>query len=186
MNDQARELKLRDAVDSLLTAMLGSSKWKEDPSFTGTPERVARLYLEMLSPEANSWKTFKAESADLVLLRRHEVIALCPHHLLPVTIRCYVAYIPNKLTVGLSKLARAAEEHLTRPIMQEELAHKIIETLEEKLDPKGSAVILAGEHGCMKFRGVKSDGDIVTSVMKGVFFTNPAARMELMQLIGKP
>jgi len=157
-----------------------------DPNFRGTPERVAKMFQEMLTPRVSNWATFPAETADLVLLRGHKVVAICPHHLQPVEIRCHVAYIPNKLTVGLSKLARVCEVQLTQPMTQEDLAHDIASALAEKLEPKGVGVVLAGEHGCMKFRGVRSAGDVVVSVMKGVLLLNPAARQEFLQLIGRP
>ena len=178
--------KMLQGIEILLDGMLGYEQWQKDPNFSGTPARVARLYAEMLTPQENNWTTFPARAADLVLLRGHKVIALCPHHLMPVEVTAYVAYIPNKLTIGLSKLARVVEQHLTAPIMQEDLAHKIAESLDDVLEPKGVGVVLTGIHGCMRFRGVQTDGDVVSSVMKGVFLLNPAARMELMQLIGRP
>jgi GTP cyclohydrolase I len=175
--------KLEAAISTLLDGM---GVDLQDPNFIGTPRRVAKLYAEMLTPQANNWQTFPAEASDIVLMRSHRVYALCPHHLMPVEYRAYVAYIPHKTTVGLSKLARVVEEHLTIPIMQETLGHRIAASIQERLDPKGVAVILAGVHGCMKFRGVESDGDVVTSHLKGIFRDNPFAKSELMQLIGRP
>lgn len=156
-----------------------------DPNFTATPRRVARMFEELLTPEKNSWATFPARAADMVVLTGHKVTGLCPHHLQPVEITAHVGYIPNKLTVGLSKLARAVEDSLTRPIMQEELADEVADVLEKRLEPKGCGVILSGVHGCMRHRGVKTDGVVVTSVMRGVFLLNPTARMEFMQLVGR-
>lgn len=157
-----------------------------DPNYKGTPKRVAKMFSELLTPPESSWAAFPAQQSDMVILRGHNVIALCPHHLQPVSIRAYVAYIPNKMVVGLSKLARVVDVQLNQPVLQEDLAHAIAESLSQRLEPKGVGVILAGRHGCMINRGVKTDGDIVTSVMKGVFLQNPAARQELLQLVGKP
>ena len=157
-----------------------------DPNFKDTPRRVAKMYAEMLTPQANNWTTFPAQKSDLILLRGHQVVGLCPHHLQPVVFTCYVGYIPNELTVGLSKLARVCEEQLTKPIMQEDFANGIATALEEKLRPKGVGVVVSGVHGCMRFRGVESHGDVVSSVMRGVLLLNPAARTEFLQLIGRP
>jgi GTP cyclohydrolase IA len=176
--------KMRQGIYLLLRGM--GVDVQGDPNYTGTPERVAKMYAEILSPQENNWKTFPATSSDLVLLRNHKVVALCPHHLMPVVLTCYVGYIPNKKTVGLSKLARAVEEHLFRPVLQEDLANAVARRIEEKLEPKGTGVVLTGRHGCMAFRGVESEGDVVTSVMKGVLLLNPAARAEFLQLIGRP
>jgi len=157
-----------------------------DSNYRGTPTRVARMYAEMLTPQESNWSTFPASSSDLVLLRGHRVVGLCPHHLQPVEFFCHVGYVPNELTVGLSKLARVVECQLVTPIMQEDLAHDVANALEQRLKPKGVGVVITGVHGCMRFRGVRSDGDVVVSVMKGVLLLNPAARAEFLQLIGRP
>jgi GTP cyclohydrolase IA len=176
---------VEQGVGEILEGLVGPD-WSDDPNFVDTPRRVAKLFAEMLTPQENNWTAFPAETADLIVLRNHRVVALCPHHLQPVEVRAYVGYIPNELTIGLSKLARAVEEHLTRPLMQEDLGHLIADTLEAKLKPKGVGVVLAGVHGCMRYRGVESEGDVVTSVMRGVLLLNPAARQEFMQIIGRP
>lgn len=154
--------------------------------FADTPRRVAKLYREMLTPSPNNWTQFPAVTTGMILLRGHKVFALCPHHLLPVELRAYVAYIPRKRVLGLSKLARAVHEQLTAPIVQEELCKKVADKLDDVLEPQGVAVILAGEHGCMKFRGVLSEGDVVISEMRGLFMHSQSSRDELMRLIGKP
>lgn len=174
-------------MEAAITALLdGMGIDLTEANFVDTPRRVAKMYAEMLTPETNNWATFPATSSDLVILRGHRVIALCPHHLQPVEFRCYVGYIPNDSTLGLSKLARVIEEQLTRPIMQEELAEQVAEAIDLRLKPKGVGVVLAGVHGCMRFRGVESEGDVVTSVMRGVLLLNPTARGEFLQLIGRP
>jgi GTP cyclohydrolase I len=142
------------------------------------------MFREMLTPQRNNWRTFPTTASDLVVLRNHRVVALCPHHLQPVEFKCNVGYIPGDKTVGLSKLARAVEEQLFRPILQEDLAERVAQEIEKRLRPKGTGVVLVGRHGCMSFRGVESDGDVVVSVMKGVLLLNPAARSEFLQLIG--
>jgi GTP cyclohydrolase I len=157
-----------------------------DPNFIDTPRRVACLYKEILTPQENNMTTFPSKYDSMVILRGHQVVALCPHHLMPVELRCYVAYVPNKQVLGLSKLARVVEQHLTKPIMQEELCDLVVDELNRTLDPKGVACVLAGEHGCMRHRGVRTDGDVVTSSVRGVYLTNPAAREEFLRLIGKP
>lgn len=156
-----------------------------DPNFKGTPARVAKMYRELLSPKESRWAVFPARQSDLILLRGHRVVALCPHHLLPVELTAAVGYIPNDKVVGLSKLARVVEVQLVRPIMQEDLAHDIAAALDEQLKPKGVGVVLAGTHGCMRLRGVQTDGDIVTSVMRGVLLLNPNARQEFLSLVGR-
>lgn len=157
-----------------------------DPNFEGTPERVARMYKEMLTPENNNWATFPSEVGGMIVLRAHRVFALCPHHLQVVDLRAYVGYIPKKKVLGLSKLARAVEEHLTLPILQEDLGNAVAKTLDTELDPQGVAVVLAGEHGCMRYRGVQTTGDVVTAAMRGLFLHSIATRDEFYNIIGRP
>jgi GTP cyclohydrolase I len=137
----------------------------------------------MLTPELNNMTMFEGTPfKSMITLRGHEVIALCPHHLMPVQIKAYVSYIPEQKIVGLSKLARAVEEHLTRPITQEELTDAIADTLVKSLRPKGVGVILTGTHGCMQYRGIRTHADVATSAMRGVYLDVAAAREEFLAL----
>lgn len=157
-----------------------------DSNFKGTAKRVARLYKEMLTPHKNNWATFPSPSKGIICLRGHRVFAICPHHLMPVELRAYVAYIPKDKVLGLSKLARVVEQHLTKPIMQEELGDLVANSLEETLLCQGVAVVLAGTHGCMRFRGIETTGDVVTSALRGLFLHSEPARSEFFNLIGTP
>jgi len=179
-------LAMEEAVAALLDGMLETSDWRNWDDFRDTPRRVAKMYREILTPQPNNWTTFDAEQSDMIILRGHRVVALCPHHLLPVEMKAYVGYIPNKKQLGLSKLARVVESQLTMPMTQERLAHRVVDALESALEPKGVGVVLTGVHGCMKFRGVETDGDVASSVMKGVLLLNPSARAEFFSLIGRP
>lgn len=157
-----------------------------ESNFEGTPARVAKLYTELLTPQSNNWATFPSPTDGMVVLRGHRVFALCPHHLQVVELKAYVAYVPHKVVLGLSKLARCVEQHLTRPILQEELATLVADTLEETLSPRGVAVVLAGAHGCMRYRGIETDGDVVTPVMRGYFMHSEQTRNEFYRIIGYP
>jgi GTP cyclohydrolase I len=156
-----------------------------DPNFRDTPKRVARLWKELLSPKRVKYTTFPDSYGSMVILRGHKVHGVCPHHLLPVEMSVYVGYIPNAKVLGLSKLARVAEEQLNAPITQETFTNRIAERL-AVLDPKGIAVVVSGRHGCMRHRGVRTNADVITSAMQGVYLTNPTARQEFLQLVGCP
>lgn len=158
----------------------------KDSNFRDTPARVARMYAEMLSPQKNNWASFPTPTSGMIVLRGHKIWCLCPHHLLPVELRAYVAYIPSKKVLGLSKLARAVEQHLTTPIMQEELGDRTADTLVNQLLPQGVAVVLAGEHGCMRIRGIETTGDVVTAAVRGLFVHSTATRDEFYRIIGRP
>lgn len=177
-------LKLMEQGVTLILRGMGVDL--QESNFKDTPKRVARMYAELLTPEMNNWATFPSPTSGMIVLRGHKVFCLCPHHLLPVELRAYVAYIPRKRVLGLSKLARVVEQQLTQPIMQEALGDQTADALDEQVEPQGVAVILAGEHACMRVRGVETSGDVVTSSMRGLFLHSAATREEFLRLVGKP
>lgn len=156
-----------------------------DRNYSGTPGRVARMYAELFTPQQNNYATFPERHDSMVVLRGHLVHGVCPHHLVPVEMRVYVGYIPHKEVLGLSKLARVAEEPLTGPVLQEVYTDTVADLLLERMEAKGVGVVVSGRHGCMRHRGVKSDADVVTSAMRGLFMTNGATRDEFLRIIGR-
>lgn len=104
---------------------------------------------------------------------------LCPHHLLQVTYTCYVSYIPvaQGPILGLSKLARICKVLAKRPVLQEQLANDIADTLHYKdsnrfpsIRTKGSAVTLTGKHSCMASRGVQEDALTSVTELRGCYW----------------
>ena len=58
---------------------------------------------------------------------------------------------------------------------------QIADTIEAVLAPRGVAVVIQAEHGCMTTRGVHKPGvSMVTSRMLGVVRTRPATRQEFL------
>jgi GTP cyclohydrolase IA len=155
-----------------------------DRNYRDTPARVARMYAELFTPRANNFATFPEKHNSMVILRGHLVHGVCPHHLVPVEMRVYIAYIPSETVLGLSKLARVAEQPLTGPVLQEVYTDTVADLLDAHTRAKGVGVVVAGRHGCMRHRGIRSAGDIVTSAMRGQLLLNPSARQEFFQIIG--
>ena len=171
----------------------------EDPTREGlleTPHRVVRAYDEICAgykqkPE-DVIKTFSNSDngnyEEIVLCKNVEIFSLCEHHMLPFTGKAHIAYIPNKLIIGLSKLARIVDMFAKRLQTQERLCGQVTETLMRHLDPHGAACIIQCEHLCMRMRGVgKQNSTMVTSSLEGIFIEDSdrgrAARAELMNLI---
>jgi GTP cyclohydrolase I len=164
----------------------------EDPKREGllkTPERVEKAWNEIFAGYKKDPKdlltTFDSDGCDqVVLLKDIELFSMCEHHLLPFFGVAHVAYIPNKKVIGISKLARLLDIYARRAQIQERIGEQVTTALMEHLSPKGAACIIEATHMCMRMRGVsKQHSTMVTSSMKGVFFTDSAARSELMQLI---
>jgi len=155
-----------------------------------TPERVIDAYDELYKGYSEDSEkilnaTFNAEGyGGIVLLKDIEFHSTCEHHMLPFTGSAHVAYIPVEKIVGISKLARLVDLHTSRLQNQERITKSIADDLEDFLKPLGCGVVIEAQHGCMQCRGIKKQNSVMTtSTMKGVFFDNKEARMELMRLI---
>jgi GTP cyclohydrolase I len=166
----------------------------EDPGRDGlhdTPARVARFYAETCAglhedPLAHLKVTFDADHDEMIMVRDIPIYSMCEHHLVPFFGSVHVAYIPNEdgRITGLSKLARLADGFAKRPQVQERLTAQIADALDEVLQPRAALVVIEAEHMCMSMRGIRKAGSsTVTSAVRGLFRTDPAARSEAMSFI---
>eukprot|EP01012_Entosiphon_sulcatum_P067966 TRINITY_DN97892_c0_g1_i1.p1 TRINITY_DN97892_c0_g1~~TRINITY_DN97892_c0_g1_i1.p1 ORF type:complete len:214 (+),score=25.81 TRINITY_DN97892_c0_g1_i1:65-706(+) len=168
----------------------------DDPTREGlfaTPDRVVRSYDEFFAgyhqdPVAILRTTFEETEGydEVVLLRDIQFHSHCEHHMVPITGRAHVAYLPNKRVVGISKLARVVEAYAKRLQIQEKMTAQIANAINDVLHPKGVAVVVEAEHQCMTTRGIHKAGvSMVTSTMLGAFRDDPETRREFLTLIGK-
>lgn len=157
-----------------------------------TPERVARMYMEIFSGigkdplEGIRPTVFHEKHDEMIIIKDIPFYSMCEHHLIPFYGRAHVAYIPGTKgkIVGLSKLARVVENASRRPSLQERLTSEIADALERLLEPLGVLVIIEAEHLCMSMRGVKKPGHLtITSALRGVFRTSQKTREEALTLI---
>ena len=165
----------------------------DDPDREGlleTPARVARAYRELFSgyesdPREYLERTFEEVGGydELVVLRDIRVVSFCEHHMLPVTGRAHVGYLPDKRVVGISKLARVVQGFGRRLQIQEKMTADIAQAIQEILQPKGVGVVIEAEHACMTLRGVNQPGaNLSTSRLLGVVRDDPRTREEFLRL----
>ncbi len=178
---------MQDIVRALLRAL------GEDPEREGlieTPRRVEQS-LQFLT---SGYRTdidavingalFTVDYSEMVIVRDIDFYSLCEHHLLPFFGKCHVAYLPNRRVIGLSKLPRIVDVFARRLQVQERLTSQIAETIREKIDPLGVAVVMEATHLCMSMRGVEKQNSLtVTSSMLGVFRDDARTRHEFLELI---
>jgi GTP cyclohydrolase I len=172
------------AVRDLLRA-LGRDPTSEQ--LRETPRRVARSFVDMLTPTPLSLTTFPNDAGydEVVLARAIPFSSLCEHHLLPFTGIAHVAYLPADRIVGLSKLARVVHLFASDLQVQERLTTQIADFLQNALHPKGVGVVLQAGHSCMSLRGVRAPGvTTVTSRLLGALRDDPRSRQEFLTLTG--
>jgi len=127
---------------------------------------------------------FTVDYSEMVIVKDIDFYSLCEHHLLPFFGKCHVAYIPKRQVIGLSKIPRLVDVFARRLQIQERMTNQIAQTILEKTDPLGVAVVCEGTHLCMSMRGVeKQNSFAMTSAMLGVFRDNERTRMEFLELI---
>jgi GTP cyclohydrolase I len=165
----------------------------EDPGREGlvrTPQRVERAlrfltsgYTADVDAILNN-ALFTVDYNEMVIVKDIDFYSLCEHHLLPFFGKCHVAYIPRHHVIGLSKIPRLVDVFARRLQIQERMTNQIAETILEKANPLGVAVVCEGTHLCMSMRGVeKQNSFAVTSAMLGAFRDNARTRMEFLELI---
>ena len=130
---------------------------------------------------------FTVDYNEMVIVKDIDFYSLCEHHLLPFFGRCHIAYIPKGKVIGLSKIPRLVEVFARRLQIQERMTSQIAETIREKIQPLGVAVVIEATHLCMAMRGVeKQNSFAITSAMLGGFQNDARTRMEFLELIRRP
>jgi GTP cyclohydrolase I len=157
-----------------------------------TPERVARMYDELLAgyrvdPHAMiNDALFDVTYDEMVIVRDIEFYSLCEHHMLPFVGSAHIAYTPAGKVIGLSKIPRIVDLFARRLQVQERMTRQIADFIEAALHPHGVAVVVEGLHLCAMMRGVKkANARMITSAMGGAFRENSTTRQEFLDLIGR-
>ena len=149
------------------------------------------MYEELFSgigrePKMELEPLFDENHDEMIIVKDIPFYSVCEHHMVPFVGKAHIAYVPNKSgkIVGLSKLSRVLEIASRRLQVQERLTTIVADAIMEKLEPRGTMVIVEAEHLCMSIRGVKKPNTItITSAVRGIFRQNPASRAEAMALI---
>jgi GTP cyclohydrolase I len=154
-----------------------------------TPERIAKAMqfitqgYQMDAREILNGAKFHESYSEMVIVKDIELYSVCEHHMLPFFGKAHVAYIPNGVITGLSKIARVVDCYARRLQVQERMTHQILDVIQETLNPLGVAVVIEAKHLCMMMRGVqKQNSSTTTSAFSGQFEQNET-RSEFLRLI---
>ena len=187
---RGEEKRIIESVAEHMTAIMRELKLDlEDPNYTHTPERVAKMYLEMFhglregaEPKVTTFPNDEGYN-HMVIEKEIPFYSMCAHHFVPFYGHAHIAYIPQSTIVGLSKLPRILEFYAKRPQLQERLTEQIAEFLWRKLEPQGVMVVVEARHLCVEMRGVKKPGALTTtSALRGCF-ADRMVREEFLALL---
>lgn len=161
-----------------------------DDSLSGTPYRVAKMYVKELfyglHPDKKpSITTFDNKYGYKKMLVEQNIIidSACEHHFLPMTGHAHVAYIPKDKVVGLSKVNRLVDYYAHRPQVQERLCLQIMKDLQEILETEDVIVMVNAKHLCVSTRGVKDKDSFTTTIEYGGCFNDSLYRNEFFECL---
>lgn len=176
------------AVAELLRALRIDTE--SDHNTKGTAKRVARMYVDEVmagrfQPPPDVTDFPNAANLDQVyVVGPCDVRSMCSHHLVPILGKAWIAVLPSERVMGLSKFSRLLRWVMARPQIQEEATVQLADAIERAIAPRGLAVVVKAQHLCMVWRGVKEANTLMTtSIVRGVFRDDAAARAEAFKLI---
>lgn len=156
----------------------------ENPNRVGlleTPKRIAKMYTEVFRGYDENQKpniTVFPNGTDGVyynemIIDNGYYFSHCEHHGVPFFGSYHFAYIPDKLIVGASKIARVVDYYAAKLQIAERLCQDVVSCLWEATKPQGMILIMEGRHLCKEMRGVqKINSPFEVICAKGLFLSN--------------
>ncbi len=159
----------------------------EDDSLSGTPHRVAKMYVKEIFSGLNPANKPRIALFDnkyqynqMLVEKDITLYSFCEHHFVPIIGRAHVAYISNGKVVGLSKINRIVQYFAKRPQVQERLTKQIVEELKTVLQTEDVAVVIEAEHLCVAARGVEDVNSKTVTVEYSGKFEDRSVREEFL------
>ena len=121
------------------------------PDYEITPYRYAYYLKYLMGGEEFHLTTFPNENPvidAMIAVTDIPFWSACSHHTLPFFGKVSVAYIPDKLLVGLSKIPLLVRSMARGFWLQEHLTEAIADKMVEALDPLGVGVYVEAQHTC--------------------------------------
>ena len=161
-----------------------------DDSLSGTPYRVAKMYVKELfygldpknKPKISLFDN-KYGYGKMLVEKNISLDSLCEHHFLPINGYAHVAYIPKDKVIGLSKINRVVDYYAHRPQVQERLSLQILNELKETLQTEDVMVMISAKHLCVSQRGIKDKESSTTTLEYSGRFNEKSYRDEFFKCI---
>lgn len=187
LDDDEKMKRIEDHFQQIMT-ILGLDL--KDDSLSGTPKRVAKMYVKEIFSGLNPQNKPRVALFDnkyqyrqMLVEKDITLFSFCEHHFVPIIGRAHVAYISNGKVVGLSKINRIVQYYAKRPQVQERLTKQIAEELKNLLNTKDVAVIIEAEHLCVAARGVEDVNSKTVTVEYCGKFENDLTKKEFLSHI---
>jgi GTP cyclohydrolase I len=163
-----------------------------DDSLKGTPNRVAKMYIDEifsgLNP-ANKPKIALFENKyqynQMLVEKNITFYSNCEHHFVPIIGQAHIAYVSSGKVIGISKLNRIVQYYAKRTQVQERLTNQIATDLKAILNTDDIAVIIDAKHLCVSSRGVKDDTSATVTSYYGGVFNEPHKIVELQNYLNQ-
>ena len=161
-----------------------------DDSLKGTPERVAKMYIDEIFSGLNPVNKPKVALFDnkyqynqMLVEKDITFYSNCEHHFVPIFGKAHVAYMSSGKVIGLSKINRIVDYFARRPQVQERLTNQIGNDLKEILGTEDVAVIIDAKHLCVSSRGIKDETSSTTTSFYSGKFKNDNTKKELLHYL---
>jgi GTP cyclohydrolase I len=161
-----------------------------DDSLSGTPYRVAKMYVKELFAGLNPKNKPKLSVFDNKYQYNKMLIesditfnSACEHHFLPIVGKAHVGYISSGKVIGLSKINRIVDYYARRPQVQERMSIQIFKELKDALKTRNVIVVVEAEHMCVSSRGVNDKSSKTTTIEYGGEFEDINVRNDFFKII---
>ncbi len=187
LTDKEKIEKIRQNVYEIMHT-LGMDM--DDDSLKGTPDRVAKMYVQELfgglhperKPNSSQFKN-KYKYGEMLVEKNITLYSTCEHHLLPIVGKAHIAYISNGTVVGLSKMNRIVDYFAKRPQVQERLNIQIVRELQKVLGTEDVACVIDAKHLCVNSRGIRDVDSSTVTAEYGGRFKEEGVRREFLDYI---
>ncbi|MFK5974330.1 MAG: GTP cyclohydrolase I FolE [Flavobacteriaceae bacterium] len=187
LDDKEKIVRIKENIREI---MLTLGLDLDDDSLHGTPNRVAKMFVnEIFSglnparrPKASTFKN-KYKYGEMLVEKNITLYSTCEHHLLPIVGKAHVAYISNGTVIGLSKMNRIVDYFAKRPQVQERLNIQIVRELQKVLGTDDVACLIDAKHLCVNSRGIRDVESSTVTAEYGGKFKKEAVRREFLDYI---
>lgn len=187
LSDEEKIARIRGSVNEI---MLTLGLDLDDDSLKGTPNRVAKMFVNEIFGGLNPKRRPKSSTFDnkykygeMLVEKNITLYSTCEHHLLPIVGKAHVAYISKGTVVGLSKMNRIVDYYAKRPQVQERLNIQIVRELQQVLGTQDVACVIDAKHLCVNSRGIRDIESSTVTAEYGGKFKEEAVRREFLDYI---